>query len=157
MLLALALHPSMIIGVYELIAPLGSGGMGEVYRARDSRLGRQVAIKFVSSRLYGNDDAAARLDREARTASALNHPGIVTVYDVGRHDDRPYVVMELIEGRPLTDVIAEGRMLLKEAVDIAAQIADALAAAHDAGIIHRDLKPQNIMVTREGRAKIVDF
>jgi len=157
MLLALALHPSMIIGVYELIAPLGSGGMGDVYRARDSRLGRQVAIKFVSSRLYGNDDAAARLDREARTASALNHPGIVTVYDVGRHDDRPYVVMELIEGRPLTDVIAEGRMLIKEAIDLAAQIADALAAAHDAGIIHRDLKPQNIMVTREGRAKIVDF
>ena len=75
--------------------------MGDVYRARDSRLGRQVAIKFVSSRLYGNADAAARLDREARTASALNHPGIVTVYDVGRHDDRPYVVMELIEGRPL--------------------------------------------------------
>ena len=157
MLLALALHPSMIIGVYELIAPLGSGGMGDVYRARDSRLGRQVAIKFVSSRLYGNDDAAARLDREARTASALNHPGIVTVYDVGRHDDRPYVVMELIEGRPLTDVIAEGRILIKEAIDIAAQIADALAAAHDAGIIHRDLKPQNIMVTPEGRAKIVDF
>ncbi|MGH9220439.1 MAG: protein kinase domain-containing protein, partial [Vicinamibacterales bacterium] len=103
------LQAGLIIGVYELVAPLGSGGMGEVYRARDRRLGRYVAIKFVSSRLYGNADAEARLDREARTASALNHPGIVTVFDVGRHDDRPYVVMELIEGQPLSTRTAESR------------------------------------------------
>ena len=154
---AMPLQAGLIIGVYELVAPLGRGGMGDVYRARDRRLGRYVAIKFVSSRLYGNADAEARLDREARTASALNHPGIVTVFDVGRHDERPYVVMELIEGQPLSARTAESRMPIKEAVDIAAQIADGLAAAHDAGVIHRDLKPQNIMVTSEGRTKIVDF
>ena len=153
----MAPQPGLIIGVYELIAPLGSGGMGDVYRARDRRLGRQVAIKFVSSRLHGNADAEARLDREARHGVGAQSPGIVTVYDVGRHDDRPYVVMELIEGRPLSARTAESRLPIREAVDLAAQIADALAAAHDAGIIHRDLKPQNIMVTAEGRAKIVDF
>ena len=131
--------------------------MGDVYRARDLRLGRQVAIKFVTSRLDGHADAEARLEREARMASALNHPGIVTVYDVGRHEDRPYVVMELIEGRPLNALIADSRLRIKEAVDLAAQVAAALAAAHDVGITHRDLKPQNIMVTAEGRAKIVDF
>jgi serine/threonine-protein kinase len=102
-------------------------------------------------------DAEARLDREARMASALNHAGIVAVYDVGRHEERPYVVMELIEGRPLTALLAESRLPLKEAIDLAAQIADALATAHAAGIIHRDLKPQNVMVTAEGRAKVVDF
>src|SRR5688572_28039690 len=154
---AMPLQPGLIVGVYELIAPLGSGGMGEVYRARDRRLGRYVAIKFVSSRLYGNADAEARLDREARTASALNHPGIVSVFDVGRHEERPYVVMELIKGHPLTALIAEKRLPIKEAIDLAAQVADALAAAHEAGIIHRDLKLQNIMVTGDGRTNIVDF
>ena len=146
-----------LVGAYELVEPLGSGGMGDVYRARDVRLGRMVAIKFVTSRLHGNADAEARLDREARTASALNHPGIVSVFDVGRHEERPYVVMEHIEGRPLTALIAEKRLPIKEAIDLAAQVADALAAAHEAGIIHRDLKPQNIMVTGDGRTKIVDF
>src|SRR5687767_14693695 len=146
-----------LVGAYELVEPLGSGGMGDVYRARDVRLGRIVAIKFVSSRLQGNTDAEARLDREARTASALNHPGIVSVFDVGRHEERPYVVMEHIEGRPLAALIAEKRLPIKEAIDLAAQVADALAAAHEAGIIHRDLKPQNIMVTVDGRTKIVDF
>ncbi|HTH26204.1 MAG TPA: tetratricopeptide repeat protein [Vicinamibacterales bacterium] len=153
----MAPQPGQIIGTYEIIAPLGSGGMGDVYRARDLRLGRHVAIKFVSSRLHGNADAEARLDREARMASALNHAGIVAVYDVGRHEERPYVVMELIEGRPMTALLAESRLPLKEAIDLAAQIADALATAHAAGIIHRDLKPQNVMVTADGRAKVVDF
>ena len=153
----MAPQPGQIIGTYEIVAPLGSGGMGDVYRARDLRLGRHVAIKFVSSRLHGNADAEARLDREARMASALNHAGIVAVYDVGRHEERPYVVMELIEGRPMTALLAESRLPLKEAIDLAAQIADALATAHAAGIIHRDLKPQNVMVTADGRAKVVDF
>ena len=146
-----------VIGSYEVVAPLGSGGMGEVYRARDLRLGRMVAIKFIASALHGRADAEARLDREARLASSLNHPGIVTVYDVGVHDDQPYVVMELIDGRPLSDRLAEGRLPIREAVDIALQVGDALAAAHDAGVIHRDLKPQNIMLTEGGRAKVVDF
>lgn len=145
------------VGAYEVIEPLGSGGMGDVYRARDVRLGRVVAIKFVSSRLHGNADADARLVREARAASSLNHPNIVTVYDVGRYEERPYVVMECIDGRPLSALIAEGRLPIREAIDIAAQVADALGTAHDAGIFHRDLKPQNIMITSQGRAKVVDF
>src|SRR5262245_56181135 len=98
------------IGAYELVAPLGSGGMGEVYRARDTRLGRPVALKFVSQDLHGNAAAEARLDREARLASSLNHSGIVTVYDVGRHEGRPYVVMELIEGRSLAAELADSRL-----------------------------------------------
>jgi len=146
-----------LIGAYEIVAPLGSGGMGDVYRARDTRLGRLIAIKFVSSDLHGNSAAEARLEREARLASSLNHPGIVSVFDVGRYHDRPYVVMELIDGQSLSDELATGRMRARDALDIAAQIADALAAAHDAGVIHRDLKPQNVMVTRDRRVKIVDF
>ena len=140
-----------------MVAPLGSGGMGEVYRARDLRLGRMVAIKFIASALHGRTDAESRLDREARLASSLNHPGIVTVYDVGIHDGQPYVVMELIDGRPLSDQLAEGRLPIREVVEIAVQVGDALAAAHEAGVIHRDLKPQNIVLTSGGRAKIVDF
>lgn len=153
----MAPEAGQIVGSYELIAALGSGGMGDVYRARDTRLGRLVAIKFVSKHLSGNASAEARLDREARLASSLNHPGIVTVFDVGRCDDRPYVVMELIEGRSLAAELSEGRLRTRDAVDLAVQIGDALAAAHDAGIVHRDLKPQNIMVTPDRRVKIVDF
>ena len=137
------------VGSYELVEPLGSGGMGDVYRARDTRLGRLVAIKFVSPHLYGNAGADARLDREARLASSLNHPGIVSVFDVGRHDGRPYVVMELIDGRLAGGPARRGPAPIREAVDIAMQVADALAAAHDAGVVHRDLKPQNIMLTAE--------
>jgi serine/threonine-protein kinase len=153
----MAPQAGQVIGSYEVVAPLGSGGMGEVYRARDLRLGRMVAIKFIASALHGRTDAESRMDREARLASSLNHPGIVTVYDVGMHDGQPYVVMELIDGRPLSDRLAEGRLPLREAVEIALQVGDALAAAHEAGVVHRDLKPQNIMLTSSGRAKIVDF
>ena len=153
----MAPHAGQVIGSYEVVAPLGSGGMGEVYRARDLRLGRMVAIKFIASALHGRTDAESRLDREARLASSLNHPGIVTVYDVGIHDGQPYVVMELIDGRPLSDQLAEGRLPIREVVEIAVQVGDALAAAHEAGVIHRDLKPQNIVLTSGGRAKIVDF
>ena len=145
------------IGSYELVEPLGSGGMGDVYRARDTRLGRLVAIKFVSRTTGASVEADARLEREARLASSLNHPGIVSVFDVGRHEDRPYVVMELVEGRSLGAELAEGRLRTREAVDVALQIADALATAHEAGIVHRDLKPQNVMVTTDRRIKIVDF
>ena len=145
------------VGAYELVAPLGSGGMGDVYRARDTRLGRLVAVKFVSRELHGNPAAEARLEREARLASSLNHPGIVSVFDVGRHDNRPYVVMELIDGHSLSVELSEGRLRTRDAVDLGRQIAEALAAAHDAGVVHRDLKPQNIMVTNDRRAKVVDF
>jgi serine/threonine protein kinase/tetratricopeptide (TPR) repeat protein len=153
----MAPEAGQLIGSYELLTPLGSGGMGDVYRARDTRLGRLVAIKFVSRNLHGDAAAEARLDREAHLASSLNHPGIVTVLDVGRHEDRPYVVMELIDGHSLSAELIEGRIRTRDAVDIALQIADALAVAHDAGIVHRDLKPQNVMLTIDRRVKIVDF
>jgi serine/threonine-protein kinase len=146
------------IGAYEILTPLGAGGMGEVYRARDTRLGRLVAIKFVSADLLKTDPTAReRLDREARLASSLNHPGIVTVYDVGEFDEHPYIVMELIEGQSLYARLLSGPMKPRDAIDVATQVADALAAAHTVGVMHRDLKPQNIMLTADGRAKIVDF
>ena len=149
--------PGRSFGAYEILEPLGKGGMGEVYRARDTRLGRLVAIKLVSAHLQHDPIAAERLGREARLASSLNHPGIVTVYDVGQSEGRPFVVMELINGRSVSARLTEGSMKVREAIDIAAQVAEALSAAHDAGIVHRDLKPQNIMITPDGRAKIVDF
>src|SRR6186997_2118410 len=118
-------HPGLRIGSYEILESAGSGAMGEVFRARDTRLGRLVAIKFVAAALQHNDTAAARLEREARLASSLNHPGIVTVFD-----DHPYVVMELIDGVPLSQQVAAGPLGIREAIDLAAQIAEALAAAH---------------------------
>jgi serine/threonine-protein kinase len=149
--------PGRLVGAYELVEPLGKGGMGEVYRARDTRLGRSVAIKFVSAHLKNDGIAIERLGREARLASSLNHPGIVTVYDVGQDEGRPFVVMEFIGGGSLAARLVSGPMTMSEAVSIAAQVAEGLAVAHDAGIVHRDLKPQNIMLTPDGRAKIVDF
>jgi len=131
--------------------------MGEVYRARDTRLGRPVAIKFVSSELAADVVSTERLAREARLTSSLNHPNIVTVHDVGEADGRPFIVMELIAGRSLHDRLDGGRVKAREAAEIAAQVAEGLAAAHEAGVVHRDLKPRNIMLTEDGRAKIVDF
>lgn len=153
----MAPHAGQVIGPYEIGVLLGKGGMGEVYRARDTRLPRQVAIKFLSGSLHHDPNAAARLEQEARLASSLNHPGIVTVLDVGRWDGRPYIVMELVEGQSLADLMASGRLALREALDVALQVAEALAAAHDAGIFHRDLKPQNVMIVGDGRAKLIDF
>ena len=151
------LEPGQRIGAYEILELLGTGGMGEVYRARDNRLGRLVAIKIVSESLRSDRAATERLEREARLASSLNHPAIVTVYDIGEVDGRPFIVMELIDGQSLSSRLATGPMTTRDAVNVACQVADGLAAAHEAGVVHRDLKPQNIMLTADLRAKVVDF
>jgi len=151
------LDPGQFVGVYEIVRSLGAGGMGEVYQARDTRLGRLVAIKFVSAELAADHVASERLTREARLTSLLNHPNIVTVHDVGDLDGRPFIVMEFVAGQSLHGLIQRGRLKPARAIEIASEVADGLAVAHDAGVVHRDLKPRNIMLTEDGRAKIVDF
>jgi len=144
------------LGPYEILAPLGAGGMGEVYRARDTRLGREVAIKVLPPQRSSNAEVRARFDREAKTISSLNHPHICTLFDVGREGDTDYLVMELLEGETLANRLVKGPMPTARVLSIGAQIADALARAHRAGIVHRDLKPGNIMLTKSG-AKLMDF
>src|SRR6266481_3321727 len=131
--------------------------MGEVYRARDTRLGREVALKILPDNFSQDAARRARFDLEARAASALNHPNIVTVHDIGEEGGVSYIVTELVEGESLRTLIERGPVAARKLTDIAAQIADGLAAAHAAGITHRDLKPENIMLTRDGRVKILDF
>jgi serine/threonine protein kinase/tetratricopeptide (TPR) repeat protein len=145
------------LGHYEILGPLGAGGMGEVYVARDPVLGRKVAIKVLAVRLTGDRDTLTRFTQEARSASALNHPNIVTIHEVGMADGSPYIVMECIEGRDLRTMLASGPLPNRKTLDIASQIADGLAAAHELGIIHRDLKPENLMITKDGFVKILDF
>ena len=152
-----ALAPGTRLGPYEILSPIGAGGMGEVYAARDSRLDRRVAIKVLSAELASDAAHLARFQREAKAASSLNNPNIVTVYDVGVSESVSWVAMELVEGKSLGELIAEGPLPARKLLDLAGQIADGLAAAHDAGIVHRDLKPANVMITREGLVKVVDF
>jgi eukaryotic-like serine/threonine-protein kinase len=145
------------IGHYEILGTLGAGGMGEVFRARDTSLGRDVALKILPETLASDPEKARRLEREARAASALNHPNIVTVYEVGSADGRSYIVMELVEGKTLRQAIDAGPLTSKTLLDVACQIASGLARAHEAGIVHRDLKPENVMTSRDGLVKILDF
>jgi Tol biopolymer transport system component len=152
----MALIPGTKLGPYEIVAPLGAGGMGEVYRARDPRLGRDVAIKVLPQHLSANDEVRARFEREARTVSSLNHPHICTLFDVGREGGTDYLVMELVEGETLAQRLAKGALPPAEVLRLGAQIADALDRAHRAGVIHRDLKPGNVMLARSG-AKLMDF
>ena len=154
----MALNAGLRLGPYEILGPLGVGGMGEVYRARDTRLGREVALKLLSPALSADPARRARFEQEARAVAALNHPGIVAVHDIGSSGDGvPYMVSELVDGVTLRQALSPGPMTARKAVELGAEIADALAAAHSRGITHRDLKPDNIMVTRDGRAKVLDF
>src|SRR4051812_8767516 len=144
-------------GPYEIVSPIGAGGMGEFYRARDPRLHRFVALKILHKATALDPDRRRRFAEEAVAASALSHPNIVTVYDVGADGHTQYLVSELIEGESLRAEMNHGRVPLKRVIEISHQIAEGLAAAHDAGIVHRDLKPDNVMVTPDGRVKILDF
>jgi serine/threonine protein kinase len=145
------------LGPYEILAPLGAGGMGEVYRARDTRLKREVALKVLPSHYSADVDRLKRFEQEAESASALNHPNILAIYDIGMQDGSPYIVSELLEGETLRGRLAGGALTPRRAVGHALQIAQGLAAAHEKGIVHRDLKPENVFVTNDGRVKILDF
>ena len=151
------LHPGARLGPYEILSPLGSGGMGEVYRARDTRLGREVAIKVLPDALDAAPQRVMRFEREARSASALNHPNIVTIYEIGACGSGHYIAMELVRGEPLRAILLEGPLPVRRLLQVGIQIAEGLAKAHASGIVHRDLKPENVMVTEEGHVKILDF
>jgi hypothetical protein len=145
------------VGPYEIVAPLGAGGMGEVYRARDPRLGREVAIKVLPGELCRDAERLRRFEREARAAAALNHPNILDVHDTGVEDGVPYIVSELLEGETLRERLRAAALPVRKAIDYAVQVAQGLAAAHEKDILHRDLKPENLFVTKDGRVKILDF
>ena len=145
------------VGPYEVLGILGAGGMGEVFRARDTRLGREVALKMLPDAVAGDADRLRRFEQEARAAGALNHPNVLAVLDVGKHEGAPYLVTELLEGATLRDRLKDGPLPPRKALDYAEQIARGLAAAHDKRIVHRDLKPENLFVTKDGRVKILDF
>ena len=142
---------------YRILSKIGSGGMGEVFRARDSRLDRDVAIKVLPSELSTDTDRLRRFEQEAKATSALNHPNILTVFDIGEHDDAPFIVAELLDGEELRDRLDEGPIPLRKSIDYAQQIVSGLSAAHEKGIVHRDLKPDNIFITKDDRVKILDF
>jgi hypothetical protein len=151
------LAPNDRVGPYEIVALVGAGGMGEVYRARDSRLGREVAIKVLPAAVAGAPDRLRRFELEARAAGSLSHPNVLTVFDVGSHEGAPFVVSELLEGETLRERVRGGGATIAKAVDVVVQITRGLAAAHDKGIVHRDLKPENLFITKDGRVKILDF
>ena len=151
------LTPGTRVGPYEVVGPLGAGGMAEVYRARDARLGRDVALKVVSEAVAANDELVARFEQEARMVGSLDHPNVLAVHDVGRHDGTPYLVTELLQGETLRSRLTRGPVPVAQALDWASQIAEGLAAAHERGITHRDLKPENVFLLRDGRVKLLDF
>jgi eukaryotic-like serine/threonine-protein kinase len=151
------LAPGTKLGQHEIIAPLGAGGMGEVYRARDPLLGRHIAVKILPSFLARDPDRLRRFEQEARAAAALNHPNILVIYQFGSHNGSPYLVSELLEGCTLREQLLRGAVPVRKAVDYAMQTAHGLAAAHEKGIVHRDLKPENLFLTKDGRVKILDF
>ena len=151
------LDPHQFIDHYEMLALLGSGGMGEVYRARDTRLNREVAIKVLPGFSTADAERLHRFEQEARAAAALNHPNILAVYQMGIYKGAPYLVSELLEGETLRERLKRGPLPVRKVVDYGVQIAKGLAAAHEKGIVHRDLKPENLFLTKDGQAKILDF
>jgi serine/threonine protein kinase len=146
-----------IIGQYSVISKIGEGGMGEVYRARDTKLGRDVAIKVLPAAYSADAERLRRFEQEAQAAGALNHPNILVIFHIGTHEGAPYIVSELLEGETLRERMAGAALPQRKAIDYALQIAHGLAAAHAKGIVHRDLKPENLFVTNDGRVKILDF
>src|SRR5438105_664746 len=144
------------LGPYEIIPNLGAGGMGEVYRARDPRIGRDVAIKVLPAALANDTDRLRRFEQEARATGTLNHPNLLVIFDFGSHDQNPFIVSELLEGATLRDVLTD-KLPMRKVLDYAVQIANGLAAAHEKGVVHRDLKPENIFITRDDRVKLLDF
>ena len=153
----MSLSPGTHVGEYSVLGLIGAGGMGEVYRARDARLGRDIAIKLLPPWLLDDPAARARFDREARAVAALNHPNVVTIHEVGEYGDHPFIAFELVSGETLRERIARGPLPAAEALAIAVPLAEGLRHAHERGIVHRDLKPQNIMVRPDGQVKILDF
>jgi Tol biopolymer transport system component len=153
----MAISSGTKLGPYEIVSPLGAGGMGEVYRATDTRLGRDVAIKVLPTSLNSDGDRLRRFEQEAKTVAALNHPNILGLHDIGTYQDAPFLVSELLEGETLRQKIEEGPIPTRRAIEYALGIAQGLAAAHAKGIVHRDLKPENVFITRDGRVKILDF
>src|SRR6201991_4561551 len=151
------LAPGSRRGPYEIVSPLGAGGMGEVYRARDTRLGRDVALKVLPGSFADDKTRLSRFRQEACAASALNHPNILVIYDVGTDDSSPYVVSELLEGETLRQQMGGVACPQRKALDYSQQLAHGLPAAHEKGIVHRDLKPENLFITKDGRLKILDF
>jgi eukaryotic-like serine/threonine-protein kinase len=153
----MSLAPNTKLGPYEILAPIGAGGMGEVYRARDIRLGRDVALKILPESFSREADRLHRFEQEARAVAALNHPNILAVFDIGQHDGSPFLVSELLEGETLRALLDRGAQPQRKTIEYGVQIAHGLAAAHEKGIVHRDLKPENIFVSKDGRIKILDF
>src|SRR5712692_10530555 len=145
------------LGPYEILSVLGAGGMGEVYRAKDPRLGRDVAIKVLPASLSQDADRLRRFEQEARSASALNHPNIITIHEIGTADSTSYIAMEFVDGTSLRELLAAGPLPTKRLLEVGVQIAEGLAKAHGAGIVHRDLKPENVMVSKDGYVKLLDF
>src|SRR5437867_2604497 len=152
------LKPGQVAGSYEIVSFITRGGMGEVYLAQDKRLGRRVALKLLPPSLTNDEERLRRFEREARSASALSHPNVCVIHEIGETSDgRPYIAMEHIDGETLRHRLASGPLKLSETIDIARQAASALSAAHNAGVVHRDVKPENIMLRRDGYVKVLDF
>jgi Tol biopolymer transport system component len=153
----MTLAPCTKLGPYEIVAPIGAGGMGEVYRAKDTRLGRDVALKILPESFAREADRLRRFEQEARAVAALNHPNILAIHDIGQHNGTPFLVSELLEGESLRSALDRGALPQRKTIEYGVQIAHGLAAAHEKGIVHRDLKPENVFVTKDGRIKILDF